>query len=161
MHDFNFDSIDVLAYILYRCNTNGFACGYTKAQKLLYCCYGVVLGLYGVRLTKEHPKCWQLGPVFPRAFNAHHKNHIKTETGYQLISQSPEWLKFAIDATIDNFGTWTAGQLVELTHQKDSAWYISSLAGTTLYNDVNDMLIASDFKKTVSLSKDDPRPNGL
>lgn len=161
MQDLNFDSIDVLAYILHRCKNNGFNCGYTKGQKLLYCCYGVVLGLYGIRLTQEHPKCWQLGPVFPRAFKAHHKNRIKPDQYNLIFSNAPEWLKFAVDATIDNFGSWTAAQLVNLTHQKDSAWYISSLAGTTLYKDVNDLLIVADFKKNVTLNTGDPRPNGI
>ena len=74
MNDLNFDSIGVLAYIIKCCAKFNYFINYTKAQKLLYCCYGVILAQFNIRLTKEHPKAWQYGPVFPRAFNAQHKN---------------------------------------------------------------------------------------
>lgn len=160
MKDLDFDSVDVLAHILRRCLAMGYECGYTKAQKLLYCCYGAMLGLYGIRLTKEHPKCWQFGPVFPRAFNAHHKGRIKSNQ-CDPIANADEWLRFAIDETIDNFGKWTAGQLVDWSHKPGSPWSVSSSGGTDLYKNVDDFLIAADFKKIIKLNEGDPRPNGI
>ena len=161
LKDLEFDSIDVLAHILRRCLAKGYDCGYTKAQKLLYCCYGSILGLYGVRLTIEHPKCWQLGPVFPRSYNAHKKGRINNNANDPIID-APEWVSFVVDNAIDYFGSWTANQLVLWTHGIDTPWYVSSMGGADLYKDVNDNLIANYFKKITTLGKDDPRPeNGI
>ena len=46
-----FDSNDVMAYILLKASEDNFFVNITKLQKLLYCCYGVVLAAFGWRLT--------------------------------------------------------------------------------------------------------------
>lgn len=148
-----YDSIDVLAHILTKCSALGYDCGYTKAQKLLYCCYGVVLAVYNRRLTKEHPKCWQYGPAFPRAFNAHHKGKIEFDKDpfIKFNLSDPEDKEFleTIDSTIENFGKYTAGQLVEWSHRPSSPWAICSANGQNLYGNVADPVIREFFKERV------------
>lgn len=51
-----FSSSSVMAYILYKAKKAGHPIGKTQAQKLLYCCYGIVLAAFDERLTDEHPK---------------------------------------------------------------------------------------------------------
>lgn len=159
MKDLDYDSVTVVTHILRQCLARGYDCGYTKAQKLLYIAYGTILGLYGIRLTQEHPKCWQLGPVFPRAYNAHHKGRIKSDS--PDLSDAPEWVQFAVNGAVEHFGSWSAGELVEWTHKPGSPWAVSSIGGTNLYRDIDDSLIAADFKKIVTLGAGDPRPDGL
>ena len=65
-----FDSLQVMAYIIKRCKQKGIYVNITKLQKLLYCCYGVVLAKFGVRLTDERPEAWQYGPVFPETLRS-------------------------------------------------------------------------------------------
>lgn len=64
------DSLQVLAYIIRRCEEMNIFINITKLQKLMYCCYGTILGKFGSRLIDEHPAAWQYGPVFPEALRA-------------------------------------------------------------------------------------------
>ena len=41
-----FDSNDVMAYILGVCEAKKIGWNLTKAQKILYCCYGVILAAF-------------------------------------------------------------------------------------------------------------------
>ena len=61
------NSLQVVAFIVKFCKANDIPLNITKLQKLMYCCYGVVLAKTGLRLTDEHPEAWQYGPVFPDA----------------------------------------------------------------------------------------------
>lgn len=152
-HHEEYDSVDVLAHILTKCAALGYDCGYTKAQKLLYCCYGVVLAVYNKRLTKEHPKCWQYGPAFPRAFNAHHKGRIdytKDPFTHVCSLQDPLYdFVETIDSTIEYYGKYTAGQLVEWSHRPSSPWALCSANGQCLYGDVGDTVIRSFFRERI------------
>ena len=71
-----FRSSIVMAYILMYCQDNNIVANRTKAQKLLYCCYGAILAEFNERLTDEHPKAWMYGPVFPRTFNDINKKRL-------------------------------------------------------------------------------------
>lgn len=75
---YEFDSNDVMAYIHDYCAKNNIYVNVTKLQKLLYCCYGVVLAALDERLTSEHPQAWEHGPVFPRTFNAIKKQKLSS-----------------------------------------------------------------------------------
>lgn len=147
MARFEYDSIGVLAHILKQCAALGYDCGYTKAQKLLYCCYGVVLAAYDARLTKEHPKAWQHGPAFPRAFNAHHKGRIDYSSD-PIIKNDAEFIE-TIDSTIATFGKYTASALVNWSHRPGSPWSLCSADGQTLYIDIADQVITEYFKNHV------------
>ena len=58
------ESLQATAYIVKRCDEKGIALNVTKLQKLMFCCYGAVLGKFGLRLIDEYPVAWQYGPVF-------------------------------------------------------------------------------------------------
>lgn len=145
-----YDSIDVLAHILTKCSALGYDCGYTKAQKLMYCCYGVVLAVYNRRLTREHPKCWQYGPAFPRAFSAHHKGKIDFNKDPFITSnkETPEFLE-TINSTIEAYGKYSAGQLVEWSHRPSSPWALCSGNGQNLYGNIADPVIREYFRERV------------
>ena len=64
-----FSSSDVVAYILYKGSQENHRVSLTQTQKLLYCCYGIVMAKFNERLTDEHPKCWPFGPVFLNTLN--------------------------------------------------------------------------------------------
>lgn len=144
------DSIDVLSYIIKKCVEKGISVGYTKAQKLLYCCYGVALAKYNIRLCREHPKAWTHGPAFPRAFNAHHKNKLNfAQNDLFQSSNAPEGLEADLISTIVFFGKYTATSLSNWTHQPSSPWSVCSNDGAELYNDLDDHLIQAYFKTQV------------
>ncbi|MBQ9273523.1 MAG: DUF4065 domain-containing protein [Succinivibrio sp.] len=143
------DSVEVLSYILKRAQETGIKMTYVKAQKLLYCCYGVVLAKFGVRLCVESPRAWQYGPVFPRAFGAHHKKRLKSSALFIEGPSFPASIKSAIDETIDFFGKYSATVLSKWTHREGSPWFIASNAGKDLHGPIGDVLIKSYFAENV------------
>lgn len=52
----------------------------SQIQCILYIAYGVRLAQKGERLMAEHPRMWQYGPVFPRAYNRLRKD---TDDGFE------------------------------------------------------------------------------
>lgn len=156
MQDINLDSIKVLAYIIKKCAALGYDINYTKAQKLLYCCYGTVLGQFEIRLCKEHPKAWQYGPAFPRAFRAHHKNDIDFTDDPISKENFNKAVKYVIDETIKFFGNKSASFLSSWTHIKGSPWSICSNNGKHLYIDIDDEIIKQYFKNNVLDEYDGP-----
>lgn len=117
-----FDSNDVMAYILGVCKKNHIDWNITKAQKLLYCCYGTVLAAFNERLTEEAPQAWKFGPVFPRTFNGIKKGLIipGVDHGFS-IDCNPEWLPL-IEQTVKTFGKFSASQLSTWSHRRGSPW---------------------------------------
>lgn len=117
-----FDSNDVMAYILGVCVKLGVSWNATKAQKLMYCCYGTVLAAFDVKLTEEAPQAWQYGPVFPRTFNGLRKNRIHPDVDNGLAEKcDPAWLQM-IEQTVKVFGKFTASQLSTWSHKPGSPW---------------------------------------
>lgn len=149
MNDLNFDSIGVLAYIIKCCAKFNYFINYTKAQKLLYCCYGVILAQFNIRLTKEHPKAWQYGPVFPRAFNAQHKNKIDLAKDPILSDQCPPEVRYLVYETVRHFGSKSAETLSRWSHEAGSPWCIASDNGINLYKELDDNVIRQYFLDNV------------
>ncbi len=145
-----YDSIGVISYIVKKCMEYGYDVNLIKAQKLLYCCYGTVLAQFNVRLCREHPKAWQYGPAFPRAYNAHRKNKIDYDAEDPISAPDcPDYIKYMVDATIQHFGKCKACELSDWTHREGSPWHVSSNNGEHLYEDISDSLIRIYFKKII------------
>ena len=117
-----YNSSEVMAYILYKGRLENHSINKTQAQKLLYCCYGIIMAKYNERLTDEHPRCWPFGPVFPRTFNDISKHRLTVALAENFKSScSPDWLDW-IDKTIYTFWNYSAGALSEWSHRKNSPW---------------------------------------
>lgn len=150
MSNLDFDSIGVLSYIIKKCAALGLEINFTKAQKLLYCCYGAVLGRFGIRLCKEHPRAWQYGPAFPRAYSAHRKNRVDFDRADPVTGDKcPAEVRALIDETISYFGRYTASALTNWTHSPGSPWSLCSNDGDSLYGCISDEIIKSYFQNRV------------
>ena len=62
MQTLDLSAIDIASFVTKFCALNNYFINITKLQKLVYCCYGVVLAAQDTRLCKEHPKTWAHGP---------------------------------------------------------------------------------------------------
>ncbi len=135
MKELDFKSKDILAYIILKCMDNKYEIGYTKGQKLLYCCYGAILADKNIIICSECPQAWTYGPVFPDAFWQHHKGNLDYSNKFIdfLNSEKGKALKEDFDLVISFFGKMTASELVAWTHQSDSPWSIVSNGGQFLY----------------------------
>ena len=117
-----FRSFIVMAYILMYCQDNNIVANRTKAQKLLYCCYGAILAEFNERLTDEHPKAWMYGPVFPRTFNDINKKRLTVAMAEEFRKDCPsDWLVL-INKTLNTFGGYTASALSNWSHVEGSPW---------------------------------------
>lgn len=117
-----FSSSSVMAYILYKGTQAGHSISKTQAQKLLYCCYGIVLAAFDERLTDEHPKAWPGGPLFPRTLSAINRHRLTTGMAERFINSCPaDWLKL-IDKTIDRFCGYSATALETWSQRKGTPW---------------------------------------
>lgn len=117
-----FSSSSVMAYILYKGMKAGHSISKTQAQKLLYCCYGIVLAAFDERLTDEHPKAWPGGPLFPRTLSAINRHRLTTGMAERFINScQADWLKL-IDKTIDRFWGYSATALETWSQRKGTPW---------------------------------------
>lgn len=140
-----FDSNDVMAYILGLCEKNGIPWNVTKAQKLLYCCYGIILAAFDERITEEAPQAWQYGPVFPRTFNGIRKGRIVAGVDHGFAEQcNPLWLPL-IEQTIIAFGKFSASKLSTWSHRDGSPWDRATHGGTDLLVQIPASLIKEYF----------------
>lgn len=144
-----FDSKKVMAYIIGRCADENYFVNLTKLQKLLYCCYGVVLAKYNKRLTKEYPKAWPYGPVFPSTIRALNKGKIDQDDDGGFSKQCPEEVLKLIDATIQYFGKYKATALSKWSHQTGSPWDFATDGGKNLPAQMSDDRITEYFKTKV------------
>lgn len=144
-----FDSNDVMSYILGVCQEKGYSWNVTKAQKLLYCCYGAILAGFGCRLTEEAPQAWQYGPVFPRTIKAIKRGVVFPKMDNTFSQNCPkEWLSL-LQQTICYFGRYSATQLVKWTHRPDSPWSLATNNGKDLLVQIPATLIHAYFSRFV------------
>lgn len=117
-----FSSSSVMAYILYKAKKASHQISKTQTQKLLYCCYGIVLAAFDERLTDEHPKAWPGGPLFPRTLSAINRHRLTTDMAEIFIASCPvDWLKL-MDKTIDRFWGYSATALETWSQRKGTPW---------------------------------------
>lgn len=144
------NSLQVVAFIVKFCKANDIPLNITKLQKLMYCCYGVVLAKTGLRLTDEHPEAWQYGPVFPDALKCVQFFDIDgfKDSNSSDIDKNPR-IKELIEATIQHFGKYSAFQLSRWSHLKGSPWYKASDGGVNLFSILSDDDIKQYFNTKV------------
>lgn len=147
------DSLQMVAFIIKRCDAKGIDLNITKLQKLMYCCYGTVLGEFGQRLIDEFPAAWQYGPVFPEALRAVQFFQLKGFRNQATpdADDLPESVRAVIDQTLDSFGKFSAKQLSDWTHLKGSPWFKASDGGASLYHRLSDEDVRNYFKAYVLL----------
>ncbi len=148
------DSIDVAAYVTKECAQKNFFVNLTKIQKLVFCVYGAVLATSGERICKDHPKAWPHGPVFPRIYKytkRHADGIVEALMSHEenLTSILNERQKKIIDTTLNFFGRYNAGTLVNWTHDEDGPWFKSTNGRKVLQKEIPDNLISDYFKTLI------------
>ena len=129
--------LDVAKYIL--CKVR---CTHLKLEKLVYLCFADYLCKYNKELYKDEIYAYKYGPVVKSVYEKYKgygykeiekaDEEILSEGIYEMPSRSR--IIFAeygiekinsIDETIEKYGKFSAGELVELTHRKDTPWAVS------------------------------------
>lgn len=128
-----------------------------KLQKLLYYAQGVYLSINnGKSLFDEKIKAWEHGPVVESVYKIYKENGRNTisfesnEKNDNIIRQIESNLNVTrvLNLVYDNFAIYTAWQLREMTHEKDSPWDITvSKLGKN--KEIKTSLIKEYFDKNV------------
>lgn len=146
--------LDVAAYILSKIR-----CTHLSLEKLAYFSYADYLCAYSRRLFTDTIYAFTHGPVVASVYEAYKRSgsqYIKPlEFGIDSdirsgIKEMPARSRIlfaedgaeklsSIDATIQKYGSYTAGALVDLTHRKGSPW--SFVDSTIAYQPISDELI--------------------
>jgi len=117
------NSVEFAIYLNEKANKKELLVNVTKIQKWLYICYGLYLVAYKKQLLDERPKAWDYGPAFPKVHKKQKKNGDSLNKLKNTIDiESLKVYDEIIDPTLENFGHWTANQLVEWTHESEKAW---------------------------------------
>lgn len=99
-----------------------------QLQKLVYIAHGLSLGERALPLIQENVNAWKYGPVIPEIYDRFKRYgrdpipfHALPEARQQ--SDIDEESEEIIQQTIDIFGSYTGGQLSELSHRPGSPWH--------------------------------------
>lgn len=116
------DSREIAALIAKECKKKGISYNNTKIQKLLYCCYGVMLAWKNARICDEYPRLWPYGPVFPKVFNYIHKYGDIANFSTDISKVSTPENKEVIESVLNAFGKYDATSLSSWSHTEGSPW---------------------------------------
>lgn len=129
--------LDVAKYIL--CKVR---CTHLKLEKLVYLCFADYLCKYDKELYKDEIYAYKYGPVVKSVYEKYKGYGYKEieKADEEILSEgidempSKSRIIFAeygiekissIDETIEKYGKFSAGELVDLTHRKDTPWEVS------------------------------------
>lgn len=99
-----------------------------KLQKLMYFMEGLYMVITDESyLFEQDFFAWNLGPVCKELYD-HYKEYGNenielTDEESKKIINFPNVNKVFVELLFRVFGNWSAYELVELTHEKDSPWY--------------------------------------
>lgn len=124
-----FKSTCAMAFVIATCNRERIPINRTKAQKLLYCCYGTMLAATGERLTDEHPRAWPFGPVFPRTFEAVNRKALTVEMVRAVEEACDPEVLAVLEKMLRFFGTYTSEQLARWSRKSGSPWAAADALG--------------------------------
>lgn len=125
---------------------------YLELEKIMYFSYCEYLKEYHEPMFSDEFEAWKYGPVVPsvyRELKKYSRSRIEIEDKDKVLVWS-KIMKFksydkllkAIDKTIEEYGEYTAEQLVNETNKKGSPWYIVyKQSGTTNGKIPKDLII--------------------
>lgn len=151
--DLKLTGIDVAKYVL-----SCISCTHLKLQKILYYCYAEYLCQTGKQLFIDRIYAFKYGPVIESVYNACKKtrqelteddlcNEQVTAKGIHLLSaksrilfaEDGECKLSVIDDAIEKLQSYSAEDLVELTHRQNSPW--QNTDHYRMYNIISDDVI--------------------
>ena len=145
------DIYDFAAYIAKLCAVKNYFVNLTKLQKLMYCVYGAVLVYSDTRICKEH-RAYPHGQIFPKLYNFAKKHHfdfidalLNRKENVESNLTDPQ-IK-VVNAVINFFGKYNAGELVAWSQHPNGAWFKSSKM-----EQISDDLIIEHFKTLIKNS---------
>ena len=156
LKDRELTGLDVAKYITSRCS-----CTHLKLEKLTYFCYAENLCLKKEKLFNDTIYAYRLGPVIDSVYKKYRKKvFLKEEDNTMVYSDKEKSSAIksriiaskngldklsVIEKTLKKYSQLKASELVNLTHQYNSPWYISG-SGTSNNKVIEDKTIINNHK---------------
>lgn len=131
-----------------------------KLQKLIFFGHALMLAAHDLPLVDTNFQAWKYGPVLeplyfdlkifgpgglsPSSFGIKEWELLSAEQDSETLCKAIS----AIDIVYKKFGSWSAGQLIDLSHEKDGPWD-HVYAATDLNIEIPNDSIAKFYKKWV------------
>lgn len=97
-----------------------------KLQKLVYIAHGYFLGWKGKPLVQDPVEAWKYGPVIRSIYKQFKGSsdviNVTNEDILTDLDNDPD-ANDCIAKVLDLYGNFTAKELVDITHQKDTPWF--------------------------------------
>jgi len=156
--DRHLKGVDIAKYVLSK-----IPCTHLKLEKMVYMCYADYLCEFGGKLFDDKIYAYKLGPVIESVYEKYKKS------GHMFLSVEDDTILYdekhrempiksrflaaedgvrkliSVDKTIDKYGSFTATDLVKITHQVNTPWSMAG-RGRTLYKKISDKLILEYHK---------------
>lgn len=127
------DARGVANYLLARAEIDQRPLDQLKLQKLTYLAHGWHLGLSGEPLLVQEIHAWPYGPVIPILYDEFKRfgsGPVQDRARYydrargwcDFLPAFDPYSKSVVDAVWDQYGKFTGGQLITLTHQPGTPW---------------------------------------
>lgn len=154
MKDRELEGIDIAKYILSKIK-----CTHLKLEKLVYLCYAEYLTNEKEELFSDTIYAFKFGPVVETVYEEYKQFGNEELDDTNLVSNNimempiVSRILFAkyglkkmlyINKIIEKYGKYTASQLVDITHKKDSPWDIAFTGEN--YTPINDEIILKYHK---------------
>lgn len=125
--------IDVAKYILSKID-----CTHLKLEKMTYLCYAEYLFAKDKKMFMDNIYAFMYGPVVETVYDSykHYKDKEEKNIDRKKISEMPSKSRIlfardgmdkfnCIEKTIEKYGKYSAAELVNITHKKNSPWDIA------------------------------------
>ncbi len=137
-----FEISELASYVCWYCqNCKQLELNTTKLHKLCYCCYGIVLARFHIRLTKQHVQAWYSGPYFHHLYHDVKDNRLSMSAAMKFKNNCNESVLQYVNNTLDTFDCYSSDALCDWLQNKDFAWY-----KTCPLCSIDDIDIMNDFK---------------
>ncbi|MGN0484242.1 MAG: Panacea domain-containing protein [Lachnospiraceae bacterium] len=140
--DLTLQGIDIAKYVLSKVE-----CTHLSLEKLVYMCYADYLYYTGKKLFSDKIYAFKYGPVVDTVYKTFRKQR-ELQCAVENMSSARSRILFAengmeklqqIEATLERFGSFSAGKLVEITHVKNGPW--DSVDHDSTYTEIPDQII--------------------
>ncbi len=157
-------AVDVAYFMLKIAKEKGVDITNLKLQKLVYIANGYMLAMHNKPLIDEAPQAWKFGPVVHsiyRQFKYYADQPISINTQVLEKGKLSAEAEEVIEAVIDIYGSESAIDLVNLTHETDTPWdevWNKKGGSSTLFAEIGNEPIKNHFLKALT---DPSSVNGL
>lgn len=119
-----YDALTISRYIIKYSSEKSFRISNLKLQKLLYFVQSHFLVQKKTKCFEDVIEAWDLGPVVPIVYREYKQfgagNIPSIFVSYDIVNDNIDNEdRILIDEVVDAFSTFTATELVELTHRQD------------------------------------------